>query len=88
MPRAYPDTPIGPVLRAYRHARGWTIEETARRAGVHVIYYGDVERGKRNPTIKVLDRIVSALGISWGQFGAAIDERRAKPSGFETATDQ
>ena len=88
MPRTYSDPPIGPVLRAIRHARGWTIEETAQRADVHFIYYGDVERGRRNPTVKVLDRILNALALSWAEFGRALDEQRQNLPSFESATDQ
>jgi transcriptional regulator with XRE-family HTH domain len=79
MPRTYPDPPIGPVLRAFRQARGLTIEEAARRAKVHIVYLGDIERSKRNPTVQVLDRILSALKVSWGEFGAEIDVLRTTP---------
>ena len=71
-----PGVPIGPVLRAFRQARGWTLEQTATRAKLHVVYYGEIERSKENPTAKVLDRIIQALGIGWGEFGAAVDGQR------------
>lgn len=79
MARRYTDPPIGPVLRAVRRSRGWTIQEVAERAQVHLVYYGDIERCKRNPTAEILDRILPALNLSWGEFGRAIDERRSDP---------
>ena len=38
-------------------------EELAHLAGVHQTYLSGVERGKRNPSIQVLDRIAKALGV-------------------------
>lgn len=66
----------GEVLRAIRTDRGLTIEEVARRAKLHYVYYGDIERGKRNPTVTSLDRALAALRVSWAEFGAALDEQR------------
>ena len=77
MARSYPDPPVGAVLRSIRHQRDLTIEEAARRAKVHPIYFGDVERGTRNPTVRILDRILLALDVSWGEFGTAVDDMRA-----------
>lgn len=68
--------PIGPVLREFRKMRGLTIEEVARRADVHWVYYGDIERSKENPTVRVLDRILTALQLEWGEFGSALDRKR------------
>lgn len=69
-----PSVPVGPVLRRFRQELGLTIEQIASRAKLHAVYYGDIERGKENPTVKVLDRVLSALGRSWGEFGSAVDE--------------
>jgi len=74
-----PGVPVGPVLRQFRKELGFTIEQTASRAKLHAVYYGDIERGKENPTVKVLDRILTALRRSWGEFGAKVDEMRRTP---------
>ena len=65
-----------------RQARQLTIEDLARKAKVHMVYLGDVERSKRNPTVQVLDRILTALGGDWAKFGAAIEELRRTREGF------
>jgi transcriptional regulator with XRE-family HTH domain len=74
-----PGLPVGPVLRQFRKELGFTIEQTASRAKLHAVYYGDIERGKENPTVKVLDRILTALRRSWGEFGTQVDEMRRTP---------
>lgn len=66
--------PFGAVLRQLRQERGYTIEETARRAGVTTNYLGDVERGQRNPTIKVVARILAGLHVTWTEFAHGLDK--------------
>ena len=55
---------FGKRLRALREERGWSQEEFADRAGLHRTYVSAVERGIRNPTLSVLDRLADAFGIS------------------------
>ena len=55
---------FGKRLRALREERGWSQEEFADRAGLHRTYVSAVERGVRNPTLSVLERLSKALGIS------------------------
>jgi transcriptional regulator with XRE-family HTH domain len=74
-----PGVPVGPALRRFRKERGLTIEQTASRAKLHAVYYGDVERGKENPTVKVIDRILAVLSRTWAEFGAAVDEHKSEP---------
>ncbi|GJD71590.1 HTH-type transcriptional regulator RamB [Methylobacterium gnaphalii] len=53
---------VGLNVQALRRERGYSQEELAHRAGVHPTYLSGVERGRRNPTIVVLQRIAEALG--------------------------
>lgn len=55
---------FGKRLRALREERGWSQEEFADRAGLHRTYVLAVERGVRNPTLSVLERLAKALGVS------------------------
>jgi len=48
-------------LQRLRRAKGLTQEELAHLADVHQTYLSDLERGRRNPSIVVLDRIAQAL---------------------------
>jgi len=53
-------------LRRYRHDAGWSQEEFADRAGIHRTYVSDLERGARNPTITIIERLAKALSVSAG----------------------
>jgi len=68
-----PNPPFGSVLRQLRTMRGYTIEEAAQRGGVTTNYLGDVERGQRNPTMKVVARILAGLRVSWAEFAQLLD---------------
>lgn len=56
---------LGSRLRAFRTAKGYSIEELAHKAGMHAAQLGKIERGERNFTIESLDKIVKALEISY-----------------------
>ena len=53
---------VGLNLQRLRREKGLSQEELADRADIHQTYLSGVERGKRNPTITVLQRIAAALG--------------------------
>ncbi len=48
-------------VRRERHDKGWSQEELADRAQLHRTYISGVERGVRNPTVTVVDKIAAAL---------------------------
>jgi transcriptional regulator with XRE-family HTH domain len=48
-------------LQRLRREKGLSQEELADRAQIHQTYLSGVERGRRNPTITVLQRIAEAL---------------------------
>jgi len=52
---------VGLNLQAVRRAKGLSQEELAHRSGVHQTYLSGVERGRRNPTVGLLDKIATAL---------------------------
>jgi transcriptional regulator with XRE-family HTH domain len=51
-------------VRKYRLEQKLSQEELAEKAGLHRTYIGSVERGERNITIDVMEKICSALGLS------------------------
>jgi transcriptional regulator with XRE-family HTH domain len=53
-------------LRRLRLSKGWSQEEFAHQAGLHRTYVSDLERGARNPTITVVDKLAVALGVPVG----------------------
>jgi len=52
---------VGRNIRRFRLADGLTIEELAFRAQLHPNYLGDVERGRRNPSLINLKKIADGL---------------------------
>ncbi|MFD2116540.1 helix-turn-helix domain-containing protein [Paenibacillus yanchengensis] len=52
---------IGENIRTIRKAQGLSQEQLALRADINASYMGQVERGEKNPTIDVLNKIASAL---------------------------
>lgn len=53
---------VGGNLRRLREKVGISQEELADRSALHRTYISGVERGVRNPTIVVLEKIAKALG--------------------------
>jgi transcriptional regulator with XRE-family HTH domain len=51
-------------LRRLRTEKGWSQEEFADRAGIHRTYVSDIERGARNPTITIVEKLAAPLGVS------------------------
>lgn len=58
------DSLFGQRLREQRKANGWTLEQFAERAGLSANYVGDLERGKKSPSLETFCRIVEVLGVS------------------------
>jgi len=58
-------------LRRLRQSKGWSQEAFAREVGLHRTYVSDLERGARNPTITVVDKLAEALEVP---VGALLDE--------------
>ncbi|WP_374379514.1 helix-turn-helix domain-containing protein [Dongia sp.] len=50
-------------MRKHREERGWSQEELAFECGLHRTYISGVERGVRNPTVIVLQKIAKALKV-------------------------
>ena len=51
-------------IRAYRKLHQVSQEELADMCNLHRTYVGSVERGERNVTLKTLETLAAALGVS------------------------
>lgn len=56
-------TIFGRNVRERRKAKGVTLEAFAHDVGLSYSYVGELERGRRNPTLKVVERIATALEV-------------------------
>lgn len=54
---------FGNNVRRLRDEAGLTQEELAFRANMKRTYLSDLERGKRNPTVRALGRLAAALSV-------------------------
>lgn len=55
-------------MRKLREAAGYTQEAFADLANVNRTYISDCERGTRNPTILVVEKIAKALDVTPGSL--------------------
>jgi transcriptional regulator with XRE-family HTH domain len=51
-------------LRAARRARHLTQTEVAKKAGISMNYYAQVERAKKNPSTSIFLKIINAIGVT------------------------
>jgi transcriptional regulator with XRE-family HTH domain len=54
---------VGANLRALRERRGLSQEALADELGIHRTYESAIERGKRNLSLRAVERLAEALGV-------------------------
>lgn len=67
---------VGLNVKTLRQERGLSQEALAFECGLHRTYVSGVERGVRNPTVVVLERIATALGAPAARL---LEEPARKP---------
>ena len=67
---------VGLNVRKFREARGFSQEAFALECDIHRTYISGVERGIRNPTVVVLEKIAKTLGVPTARLLDEIDGRR------------
>ncbi|TNE69768.1 MAG: XRE family transcriptional regulator [Bacteroidetes bacterium] len=55
---------LGLKVRQFRQERGWNFEELGKRTGISVSYLNEIEKGKKYPQPKNLQKLADVLGIS------------------------
>lgn len=59
---------LGQNVRRLRQEKGWSQEDYADRAGIHRTYVSDVERGQRNPSVTLVEKLAKPFGVSAGSL--------------------
>ncbi len=59
---------LGKNVRRIRRSKDLSQEALGHLSDTNRTYISDIERGLRNPSIEVVDRIAQALGIPIGQL--------------------
>jgi transcriptional regulator with XRE-family HTH domain len=67
---------VGLNLKKLREEQGYSQESFADHCGLHRTYISGIERGVRNPTVVIVDKIAKALKVS---AGVLLDETKAAP---------
>jgi len=65
---------IGQLLKDLRDERGWSLCEFGLIVGMNKTYLGDIELGKRNPTMNSLEKIVAGYGLTVKEFFAKMPD--------------
>ena len=55
-------------LKRLRQERGLSQEKFAFEVDIHRTYISDLERGARNPTISLIDKLAKYLRVSAGEL--------------------
>ena len=59
---------IGARIRELRKAQNLSQEKFALKAEIDRTYLAGIEQGKRNVSMKNMEKIINALGITFNQF--------------------
>lgn len=70
---------VGLNVRRLRLGRDLSQEALAFEADIALNYLSEIERGLRNPTMLVVDRLAKALGVSVAHLVVATSERDTLP---------
>jgi len=71
---------FGKRIRELRKQKNLSQEDLAERAGLHYTYIGQVERGKKNPSLKSIEKIAKALDTSLPDLFLFLEKRAPKDS--------
>lgn len=64
---------LGMRIKFLRKQRKWSQEDLALSANVNRNYICDLENGRRNPSLDILERIAVGLGISLEELFKGIE---------------
>lgn len=59
---------FGQKVRSLREQKGFSIEHLANISNVDRNYISDIEKGKRNVSIEIIEKIITALDTDFGAF--------------------
>ena len=69
---------LGLSIKRIREQKKLSQEKLAEMADIHTSYIGQIERGIRYPSLKVLFKIADALSVKLSDLFAGIDVKKNK----------
>lgn len=70
---------LGKKIRSLRLSRGWTQEQLAEYADLHVSYIVLLEKGANRATIETLEKLAKAFDISISELVHSLDATNDDP---------
>lgn len=64
---------LGMRIRYLRKQIGWSQEDLALEANINKNYICDLENGRRNPSLDILERIATAFNVSLSELFRGIE---------------
>ena len=55
---------VGVNLQRLRREKGWSQEALAFESGLHRTYVSGIERGVRNPTVMIIEKLAKTFGVA------------------------
>lgn len=55
---------LGSMIKKVRKSRGYTQQVLAEKSDIGLMYYGEIERGTKMPSINTFIKIIEALEVS------------------------
>lgn len=65
---------VGLNVKRIRKDKGWSQEDLAFESGMHRTYVSGIERGIRNPTVTVIERLATTLNIEPHELLKAVED--------------
>jgi len=59
---------FGQRLKTLRKAKGLSQEELAEKSGLNRPYISGIEKGRRNVSLEVMEKLAGALGVEMGEL--------------------
>ena len=64
---------LGMRIKYLRSLKKWSQEDLALEANINKNYLSDLERGERNPTVKILEKLSKSFGITLEELFKGIE---------------
>ena len=61
-------------MRSRRDELDLTQEDLAEKSGLHRTYISDIERGARNPSLIIIEKLATALDLKLSELFASVTE--------------
>ena len=76
---------IGEIIRMFRKSKRLSQKDLANliEGSIDASYIGRIERGQQNPSLKTIEKIITALDISWSKILHYVASYEEQPSALQ-----